>query len=75
MLFVSYSKKMDRDVLNSPASLNYRTRCIVNIAGLKRHRIPNCVRALTTIHFSPHHKKGLKENEDASMPFVRYHSL
>lgn len=47
MLFVSYSKKMDRDVLNSPASLNYRTRCIINIAGLKRHRFLNLSGAYT----------------------------
>lgn len=40
-LFVSYSKKMDRDVLNSPASLNYRKRCIVNTERCARHRFPN----------------------------------
>lgn len=39
MLFVSYSKKMDRDVLSSPASVNYRTRCIVNMAGSERNRL------------------------------------
>lgn len=73
MLFVSYSKKMDRDVLSSPASLNYRTRCIVNVVGSERNRLPKSRGGYDI--FAQNHctAKGWMENEDVTLSFIKYH--
>lgn len=71
MLFVSYSKKIECDVLNSPASLNYSTRCIVNIARREHHRL-HCI-FVTYGSFTPTgFRKGWIDNEDVTVPFVKF---
>lgn len=70
MLFVSYSKKMDSDVLSSPASAIYRTR-VVGALGAKRDRLFGMKRRLRPFFIQ---EQG-KLDEDVSLPFVRYHSL
>lgn len=66
---MSYSKKMDRDVLNSPASLNYSPRCTVNKPSRNVTDLRGA-RALRTFSFGLRKTDG---NGDVAMPFVRYH--
>lgn len=64
---------MDRDVLSSPASVNYRTRCIVNIAGSERNRLQKCVGVYDLLPRTRVGAKGWTRNKDVTLPFVRLH--